>query len=120
VLLMALAYSVTLLADHKGTTRPKVCGDEYCVDVIVDVTSCVAAGSVIPASALGLNTITAACITGYDNANGAQPQVEISATGAYESSTSLALMFTSLDGTNATLANDANAGSTRLRVWGNL
>jgi len=29
-------------------------------------------------------------------------------------------MFTALDGTNATLANDANGGSVRVRVWGNL
>ena len=117
---MALAYTVTLLGDHKGNTRPKVCGDEYCVDALVDVSSIVAAGSVIPASAFGLSTIHAATITGHDNANALQPQVECSATGAYESNTSLALMFTSLDGTNATLANDGNGGSVRMRVWGNL
>ena len=117
---MALAFTVTILADHKGNARPKVCGDEYCVDALVDVTSIVAAGSVIPASNFGLSTITAATITGYDNANGVQPQIECSATGAYESSSSLALMFTSLDGTNATISDDGNGGSVRVRVWGNL
>ena len=115
---MALAYTVTLLADHKGYTKPRVNGDEYMVDALVDVTSIVAAGSVIPASAFGLTQISAAMITGFDNANGLQPQIECSATGAYESISSLALMFTSLDGTNATVANDANGGSVRVRVYG--
>ena len=115
---MAQAHTTTLLADHKGITRPKVCGDEYVVDALVDVTSIVAAGSVIPASDFGLSTIHCATITGFDNANGIQPQVECSATGAYESNSSLALMFTSLDGTNATLADDGNGGSVRMRVYG--
>ena len=117
---MALAFTVTLLEDHKGVSRPKAVGDEYVVDALVDVTSIVATGSIIPASDFGLSTITAAMITGYDNANGVQPQIECSATGAYESTTSLALMFTALDGTNATLSNDANGGSVRVRVYGNL
>ena len=117
---MALAYTVTSLADHKGITVPKAVGDEYVVDAVIDVTSHVAAGAVIPASAFGLSRINAVHITGYDNANAVMPQVEVSAAGAYESSTSFALMFTALDGTNATLANDANGGSVRVRVWGNL
>ncbi len=117
---MALAFTVTLLADHKGQTRPRVSGDEYFVDALVDVTSVVAAGSVIPAADFGLSTISAAFITGFDNANGVQPQIECSATGGYESSSSIALMFTSLDGTNATVANDGDGGSVRMRVYGNL
>ena len=76
---MALAYTVTLLADHKGMTLPKVVGDEY--DIAV--------------------------------------KVEINATGGYESSTSFALMFTTMS-TGTTLSNDANGGSVRVRVWGNL
>lgn len=115
---MALEFTVTLLADHKGFTKPRAIGDEYMVDALVDVSKVVAAGSVIPASSFGLSSITAAVITGHDNANGIQPQIECSATGAYESNSSLALMFTSLDGTNATLANDANGGSVRMRVYG--
>ena len=117
---MALAYTVTLLADHKGVTLPKAVGDEYVVDALIDVTSIVAAGSVIPASALGLSSVHCVSITGCDNANAVLPLVEISAAGAYESATSFALMFTALDGTNATLSNDANGGSVRVRVWGNL
>lgn len=117
---MALVKAITVLADHKGMTTPRVSGDEYFVDAIADVSSIVANGSVIPASDFGLSTITSAMITGYDNANGVQPQIECSATGDYESATSIALMFTALDGTNATLADDANGGSVRLRVYGNL
>tara|TARA_R110000744_G_scaffold95913_1_gene185245 strand:- start:886 stop:1239 length:354 start_codon:yes stop_codon:yes gene_type:complete len=115
---MALAYTVTLLEDHKGYSKPKANGDEYMVDALVDVTSVVAAGSVIPASAFGLSQITAAVITGSDSANAVNPQIECSATGAYESVSSIALMFTSLDGTNATVADDANGGSVRVRVYG--
>jgi hypothetical protein len=115
---MALVYTVTLLADHKGYTKPRVNGDEYMVDALVDVTSVVAAGSVIPASAFGLSQITAAVITGSDSANTVNPQIECSLTGAYESVSSIALMFTSLDGTNATVADDANGGSVRVRVYG--
>lgn len=115
---MALVYSVTLLADHKGFTKPRVVGDEYMVDALVDVSSVVAAGSVIPASAFGLSEITTAVITGFDNANGVMPQIECSATGAYESKTSIALMFTALDGTNATLSDDDDGGSVRMRVYG--
>tara|TARA_R100001510_G_C7604948_1_gene170421 strand:+ start:146 stop:499 length:354 start_codon:yes stop_codon:yes gene_type:complete len=117
---LALEFTVTVLADHKGYTNPRAVGDEYVVDALVDLTKVVATGSVIPASEFGLSTITCATITGHDNANAIQPQIECSATGDYESLSSIALMFTALDGTNNTLANDANGGSVRLRVWGNL
>ena len=117
---MALAYTVTSLADHKGYTGPRAVGDEFVVDALIDVTSIVATGSIIPASALGLSSVHCVSITGCDNANAVLPSVEISAAGAYESSTSFALMFTALDGTNATLSNDANGGSVRVRVYGNL
>ena len=118
---MALAYTVTTLADHKGITAPKAVGDEYVVDAVIDVTSHVAAGAVIPASAFGLSSIHAACITGHEGANHRYPNVETTAAGAYESGTELALMFTSLDGTNATIANDGDPTcAVRVRVWGNL
>ena len=118
---MALAYSVTLLADHKGLAAPRVHGDEYFVDAFVDVTSAVAAGSVIPASEFGLKTISAVMITGSDNVNNSTNdiavKVECSATGGYESSTSFALMFTTV-ASGTTIANDANGGTTRVRVYG--
>ena len=118
---MALAYTVTSLADHKGITVPKAVGDEYVVDAVIDVTSHVAAGAVIPASAFGLSTIHAACITGHEGANHRYPNIETTSVGVYESSTSLALLFTSLDGTNATMADDSDPTcAIRVRVWGNL
>lgn len=117
---MGLVKAITVLADHKGITTPRVSGDEYFVDAIADISEVVATGSIIPASDFGLKTITAAMITGHDNANGVQPQIECSATGAYESASSIALMFTALDGTNNTLANDADGGTVRLRVYGNI
>ena len=120
---MAQAHTTVLLADHKGIARPKVVGDEYVVDAVVDVTSVLAAGSVIPASDFGLSTIHAVCITGNDNPNNSTNdiaiKVECSATGAYESSTSIALMHTTM-ASGTTLSNDADGGSVRLRVWGNL
>ena len=135
---MAQVHTVTLLADHKGNTRPKAIGDEYVVDALVDVTSHLAAGAVITAGELGLKTIHCATITGYDlahtarpihcaticgseGANAHVPSILTSATGAYASTTTIALMFTALDGTNATVANDGDpACAVRLRVWGNL
>ena len=116
---MALAYTVTLLADHKAATSPRVSGDEYFVDAVIDVTSHVAAGAVIPASQFGLETITAACITGTEGGNTRLAGIETSATGAYESATSLALIFTNLDGTNATVADDGYPTcAVRVRVYG--
>ena len=118
---MAQVHTVTLLADHKGNTRPKAIGDEYVVDALVDVTSHLAAGAVITAGELGLKTIHCATICGSEGANAHVPSILTSATGAYASTTTTALMFTALDGTNATVANDGDpACAVRLRVWGNL
>jgi len=116
---LALAFTVTILADHKGFTGPRVSGDEYFVDAVIDVTSHVAAGAVIPAAQFGLETITAACITGTEGGNTRLAGIETSATGAYESATSLALIFTNLDGTNATVADDGDPTcAVRVRVYG--
>ena len=118
---MAQVHTTTLLADHKGVSRPKVCGDEYMVDAVVDVTSHLAAGAVIPASDFGLSTIHCATICGSEGANAHVPSLLTSATGAYASSTTIELMFTALDGTNDTVADDGDpACAVRLRVWGNL
>ena len=105
---MAQVHTTTLLADHKGVSRPKVCGDEYMVDAVVDVTSHLAAGAVIPASDFGLSTIHCATICGSEGANAHVPSLLTSATGAYASSTTIELMFTALDGTNDTVADDGD------------
>jgi hypothetical protein len=118
---MAQVHTVTLLADHKGITRPKVAGDEYVVDALVDITSHLSTGAVITAASLGLNTITSATICGHEGSSATYPNIEISATGGYESSTSIAIHITSLDGTNATVASDADpACAIRVRVWGQI
>lgn len=120
---MGLVKAVTILADHKGMTTPRVSGDEYFVDAICDITQVVAAGSVIPASDFGLKTITAVMITGDDNPNNSTNdigiKVECSATGAYESATSVAFMHTTV-ASGTTLSNDADGGTVRVRVYGNL
>jgi len=120
---LALVKAITVLADHKGMTTPRVSGDEYFVDAVIDITQVVAAGSVIPASDFGLKTITAVMITGDDNPNNSTNdiaiKVECSATGAYESATSVAFMHTTMS-SGTTLSNDANGGSVRVRVYGNI
>ena len=114
-----MTHTVTILADHKGATAPRVSGDEYFVDAVIDVTSHVAAGAVIPASEFGLTTISAACITGSEGGNTRLAGIETTAAGAYESATSIALIFTSLDGTNATVADDGDPTcAVRVRVYG--
>jgi len=119
---LALEYTVTLLGDHKGITRPKVSGDEYVVDALLDVTSHVQAGAEIPASAFGLSTIHCVSITGHEGANDVYPQILTSTGGLYESDSSFLIIFTNLDGTNATAASDDGdpTCATRLRIWGNL
>ena len=59
-----MAHTVTLIADHKGFTNPKVVGDEYVVDAFIDITSYTANGEEILASKFGLSTITCVCVTG--------------------------------------------------------
>ena len=118
---MALIKAVTIIADHKGFAGPKAVGDEYVVDAYCDITQVVAAGSVIPASDFGLTTITAVVITGDDNPNNSTNdigiKIECSATGDYESSSSVAFMHTTM-ASGTTLSNNANGGSVRVRVWG--
>jgi len=57
-----LAHTVTLLADHKGFTRPRVVGDEYMVDASIDITS-YSAPEEVTAASLGLSRINRAVIT---------------------------------------------------------
>ena len=120
---MALIKAVTILADHKGATAPRVSGDEYFVDAVIDITQVVAAGSTIPASDFGLSTITAVMITGDDNPNNSTNdiaiKVECDANGAYESESSVSFLHTTM-ASGTTLSNDANGGSVRVRVYGNL
>jgi len=58
-----LAHTVTLVANHKGFTRPRVLGDEYVVDASIDINTYTTGGVVITAASLGLKTINCAFIT---------------------------------------------------------
>ena len=115
-----MAHTVTLLADHKGFTKPKVVGDEYVVDAAIVVTTATSGGEVITATSLGLDSITCATITGNSLPATHDVDIEVSATGAYESNSSIALLFTAMDGTNAAADGDITDTTVRLRVWGNL
>ena len=57
-----MANTVTLLADHKGFTRPRVMGDEYMVDASIDIQT-YSAPEVVTAASLGLSRINRAVIT---------------------------------------------------------
>ena len=58
-----MAHTVTLVANHKGFTRPRVLGDEYVVDASIDIATYTTGGVVITAASLGLKTINTAFIT---------------------------------------------------------
>jgi len=116
-----VTHTVTSLADHKGYTGPRAVGDEYFVDANINITTYTEDGEIITAASLGLTSITAVMITGCEVASGVALErfvVELSAAGAYESSTSFALVGT----TASSGAESANGdlGMVRVRVYGNL
>jgi hypothetical protein len=117
-----MAHTVTILADSKGFTRPRVSGDEYVVDAVLDITSYTVNGEEILATALGLSTINCVVVTGIsvDTLTGGYearmiaPEVMSGATngGKYH-------------GTNDRFqihakeaSNTDNIGEIRVRVWG--
>ena len=121
---------ITAIADHTGTSAPKVVGAEYVVDLFVKMTEYHTA-DVINASDVGLSTINAAVITGTTGgvsdgsmASGAYIQVPAAnvATGLYTSSTSIKIVLHDNDGDCTVLANATNMDDMtfRLRVWGNI
>ena len=121
---------ITIIEDHKGSTAPRVSGDEYFVDCFVKMTVYHDA-DVINASDVGLNTITAATITGQtggvsdgSGAVGGYIQVPLAnvATGLYTSSSSIKIVLFDNDGDCTVLSNATNMDvmTFRLRIWGNL
>ena len=115
-----MVHTIKLLADHKGFTKPRVNGDEYMVDVCVDIPLLTAGGEVITATECGLATISCVTVTGAENPNHYKIVPEITAeTGAYESASSFKLHYAD-DLGSASTTSDTNVGSVRLRVWGNL
>lgn len=109
--------SVTLLADHKGFTKPRANGDEYMVDALIDMGTYAAGGLVVSATSLGLSQITQVMVTGQDSVI-AQVVPEVSAAGAYESVSSFKLNV--IIGTSGASEEGGSAdfGSVRVRVHG--
>ena len=115
-----MTHTVALLANHKGVTTPRVMGDEYVVDVCVDITGLTAGGEVVSAVDCGLSTVHCVTVTGAENGNHYKIVPEITAeTGAYASGTTVKLHYAD-DLSSASTTSDTNVGSVRLRVWGNL
>jgi|1_EtaG_2_1085319.scaffolds.fasta_scaffold01445_5 hypothetical protein len=121
---------ITMLANHKGITKPRVAGDEYVVDCFVKMTVYHTA-DVINASDVGLSTITAATITGTtagvsdgSMAVGAYIQVPTAnvATGLYTSTSSIKIVLFDNDGDCSVLSNATNMDDMtfRLRIWGQI
>ena len=116
-----MAATITLLADHKGMTTPKVSGDEYYVDAVVDITSYTSNGETINASQLGMSRINAVMVTGLstDTISGGYSVSVISAEvgagasigGKYASGTSFQINIPAASNTD-------NIGEIRLRVYG--
>jgi|GEM_PF-6016599 len=116
-----MAATVTILSDHKGFAGPKAVGDEYRVDANIEITSYTEDGEIITAASLGLSTITAVVITGCEVASGVALErfvVELSATGAYESSTSFGLVGTTAS--SGAESGNSDLGYVRVRAWGHI
>jgi hypothetical protein len=79
-----MTHTVTVLADHKGFTGPKVSGDEYYVDAVIDVTS-YAASQITPTVTFAAGTTNN--ITG-DTLEGVTSGQEITIASAATSSNS--------------------------------
>tara|TARA_R100001079_G_scaffold111007_1_gene88865 strand:+ start:1109 stop:1459 length:351 start_codon:yes stop_codon:yes gene_type:complete len=111
-------HTVTLLADHLGSTAPRVMGHEYVVDVCVDSTNLPSGGVVVTAAECGLSTVSCVVVTGAENPNHyvIQPVI-VAETGAYESASSFKLHYAD-DLGSASTTSDTNVGSVRVRVWG--
>lgn len=116
-----MVATVTLLADHKGFTGPRVSGDEYFVDALCNVTAHENGGVEITAASLGLSTITAVLITGREesatNVIVDAVNVEVSNAGAYESGSSFKLHGTIMS-SGLTTGTGTTVNMVRVRVYG--
>ena len=120
-----MTATVSLIADHKGVTTPKVMGDQYVVDAFVDITSYTANGEPFTASEFGLSVIHAVSVTGLsvDTISGgyavsmiAPEIVSGAANGGKYSASSLADFQIHVPAAS----NTDNVGEIRLRIWGQL
>ena len=111
-----MTHVVTLVADHKGVTAPKVVGDEYVVDAIVNITAYVQGGITLTAASLGLSSLHCVLVTGVEEI-GHSARAVISTAGAYESGTSAKLILST---GSAQQSGTGDEGMVRVRVYGNL
>ena len=118
-----MASTLTLLADHLGSTNPRVMGTEYLVDCTLEITNYVAAGEVINASDLGLGSITQAYICGYES-NLYVPKIKVDTDGTYTSDSSITILVLNPNGSTDAMElgeeSLADLGMVRLRVFGQL
>lgn len=112
-----MTHAVTIIADHKGYTSPRVSGDEYFVDAAIDITAYVQGGVTITASSLGLSSITMALVTGVEEIGHSARAVATAVTGAYESESSFKLILST---GSAQQSGTGNEGTVRVRVYGNI
>ena len=115
-------YTVTLLNDHLGQSKPTVMGHEYCVDAIIDVSTYDASGVVLSATDFGLSRINAITNTGIANVL-FYPTFVVAEAGGYTSDSSVTMLI--VQNLQATPAEVADGGTHsgmqfRVRVWGNL
>jgi len=109
-----LTHTVSLLADHKGFTKPRVVGDEYMVDAIVNIGAYVQGGITLTAASVGLSQITQLMVTGVEEI-GQSARAVVSNTGAYESISSAKIILST---GSAQLAGTSDEGIVRIRVYG--
>ena len=116
-----MTHTVSILEDHKGITAPRVSGDEYFVDAVIDITSYTANGETILGSSLGLGRINAVIVTGVstDTISGGYSVSVISAeTGAGQAQGGKYLSGSSFQINVPAAGNTDNVGEIRVRVYG--
>jgi len=112
-----VAVAVTLLADHKGMKTPKVSGDEYYVDALINMGTYASGGLSVTAASLGLDRVTQVMVTGQDSVI-AYVVAETDAAGAYAAGNSFKLnTIIGASGAN-TEGGSVDYGSVRVRVYG--
>jgi len=110
-------YTVAILEDHKGHTGPKVSGDEYYVDALIDVSTYDASGVVLSASDFGLTKINTVHHTGTSNVLFYPTFVVSGTTGLYTStSTVTMLLVQALQATPAEVADGGTHSGMQMRV----
>ena len=115
-----MANTVTLLADHKGFTRPRVVGDEYMVDASIDITS-YGAPETVTAASLGLSRINRAMIV---EIGGGQQQHSFNLVGGPDNKNNLYIEVNVEDNTSGKEAELAGSNTSldgtpiKVRVYG--